>query len=166
MVVCGAQKLNEIRSAGKTLCWRLVERPNPQFCGPYKASEQRFLETWLFRRSARSWPGLLLQPFLPSGAGIAIWRGRGPALPAFRKELASSSTHPCTLRYIYCSQESVLQSKDFPEWGKIRRFGRTTASRWSQEGGNRRYKINGNENGLLAAGVGLFKIFSLFSMGF
>ena len=33
MVVCGAENLDEISCAGKTFCWRLVERPNPEFCG-------------------------------------------------------------------------------------------------------------------------------------
>ena len=33
MVVCGAEELDEISCAGKTYCWRLVERPNPDFRG-------------------------------------------------------------------------------------------------------------------------------------
>ena len=34
LVVCGAEELDEISCAGKTYCWRLVERPNPAFRGP------------------------------------------------------------------------------------------------------------------------------------
>lgn len=33
MVVCGAEDLDEISCAGKTYCWRLVEKPNPAFKG-------------------------------------------------------------------------------------------------------------------------------------
>lgn len=33
MVVCGAEDLDEISCAGKTYCWRLIERPNPAFRG-------------------------------------------------------------------------------------------------------------------------------------
>ena len=33
MVVCGAEELDEISCAGKTYCWRLAERPNPEFRG-------------------------------------------------------------------------------------------------------------------------------------
>lgn len=33
MVVCGAENLDEISCAGKTFCWRLVERSNPAFQG-------------------------------------------------------------------------------------------------------------------------------------
>lgn len=33
MVVCGAEDLDEISCAGPTSCWRLVERPNPDFHG-------------------------------------------------------------------------------------------------------------------------------------
>ena len=31
MVVCGAEDLDEISCAGKTFCWRIVKKPNPQF---------------------------------------------------------------------------------------------------------------------------------------
>lgn len=33
MVVCGAENLDEISCAGRTYCWRLVERPNTEFHG-------------------------------------------------------------------------------------------------------------------------------------
>lgn len=40
MVVCGAENLDEISCAGKTFCWRLVERPNPEFCGPKDVEDE------------------------------------------------------------------------------------------------------------------------------
>ncbi|KAI9792600.1 MAG: anthranilate phosphoribosyltransferase [Piccolia ochrophora] len=33
MVVCGEEDLDEISCAGRTFCWRLVERPNPDYRG-------------------------------------------------------------------------------------------------------------------------------------
>lgn len=33
MIVCGLEDLDEISCAGKTNCWRLVERPNPEYRG-------------------------------------------------------------------------------------------------------------------------------------
>ncbi len=42
MVVCGAEQLDEISCAGKTDCWRLVERPNPAFRGPRDEEDEDF----------------------------------------------------------------------------------------------------------------------------
>ncbi|KAI4171035.1 MAG: hypothetical protein LQ343_004572 [Gyalolechia ehrenbergii] len=42
MVVCGEEKLDEISCAGRTHCWRLVERPNPAFRGPRDEEDEEF----------------------------------------------------------------------------------------------------------------------------
>jgi anthranilate phosphoribosyltransferase len=42
MVVCGAEDLDEISCAGKTNCWRLVERPNPEFLGPRDEEDEDY----------------------------------------------------------------------------------------------------------------------------
>lgn len=42
MVVCGEENLDEISCAGKTFCWRLVERPNPQFHGPKDVEDKDY----------------------------------------------------------------------------------------------------------------------------
>ena len=42
MVVCGAEDLDEISCAGKTYCWRLVERPNPAFRGPKDEEDEDY----------------------------------------------------------------------------------------------------------------------------
>lgn len=42
MVVCGAEDLDEISCAGKTNCWRLVERPNPAFRGPKDEADEDY----------------------------------------------------------------------------------------------------------------------------
>ncbi|KAL9604467.1 MAG: hypothetical protein Q9219_000432 [cf. Caloplaca sp. 3 TL-2023] len=42
MVVCGEERLDEISCAGKTRCWRLVERPNPAFRGPLNEEDEEF----------------------------------------------------------------------------------------------------------------------------
>lgn len=42
MVVCGEEQLDEISCAGKTHCWRLVERPNPAFRGPRDEEDEEF----------------------------------------------------------------------------------------------------------------------------
>ncbi|KAI9808544.1 MAG: hypothetical protein M1825_003693 [Sarcosagium campestre] len=34
MIVCGQEELDEISCAGPTLCWRLVDTPNPDYRGP------------------------------------------------------------------------------------------------------------------------------------
>lgn len=42
MVVCGAEELDEISCAGKSYCWRLVERKNPEFRGPRDEEDEEF----------------------------------------------------------------------------------------------------------------------------
>ncbi|KAL8644095.1 MAG: hypothetical protein Q9210_007426 [Variospora velana] len=42
MVVCGDELLDEISCAGRTRCWRLVERPNPAFRGPRDEEDEDF----------------------------------------------------------------------------------------------------------------------------
>lgn len=42
MVVCGAEDLDEISCAGKTYCWRLIERPNPEFRGSKAVEDDDF----------------------------------------------------------------------------------------------------------------------------
>ncbi|KAI4123701.1 MAG: hypothetical protein LQ338_005142 [Usnochroma carphineum] len=42
MVVCGEEQLDEISCAGKTSCWRLVDRPNPAFRGPRDEEDEEF----------------------------------------------------------------------------------------------------------------------------
>ena len=42
MVVCGAEQLDEISCAGKSYCWRLVERKNPEFRGPRDEEDEEF----------------------------------------------------------------------------------------------------------------------------
>ncbi|MCJ1237170.1 anthranilate phosphoribosyltransferase [Varicellaria rhodocarpa] len=42
MVVCGVEELDEISCAGKTYCWRLVERPNPDFRGPKNEEDEDY----------------------------------------------------------------------------------------------------------------------------
>ncbi|KAL8823823.1 MAG: hypothetical protein Q9170_008312 [Blastenia crenularia] len=42
MVVCGEERLDEISCAGRTRCWRLVERPNPAFRGPRDEEDEEF----------------------------------------------------------------------------------------------------------------------------
>ncbi|MCJ1223562.1 anthranilate phosphoribosyltransferase [Toensbergia leucococca] len=42
MVVCGAEDLDEISCAGKTYCWRLVERPNPAFRGSTNEEDEEY----------------------------------------------------------------------------------------------------------------------------
>ena len=42
MVVCGAEDLDEISCAGKTFCWRLVERPNPEFRGSKNEEDEDY----------------------------------------------------------------------------------------------------------------------------
>ena len=42
MVVCGAENLDEISCAGKTYCWRLVERSNPAFRGPRDEEDEDY----------------------------------------------------------------------------------------------------------------------------
>ncbi|KAL8719936.1 MAG: hypothetical protein Q9181_007992 [Wetmoreana brouardii] len=42
LVVCGQEQLDEISCAGKTDCWRLVERPNPAFRGPRDEEDEEF----------------------------------------------------------------------------------------------------------------------------
>lgn len=42
MVVCGAEELDEISCAGATYCWRLVERPNPEFRGPRNEEDEEY----------------------------------------------------------------------------------------------------------------------------
>jgi len=42
IVVCGAEDLDEISCAGKTNCWRLIERPNPQFRGPKDEADEDY----------------------------------------------------------------------------------------------------------------------------
>ncbi|KAL8931526.1 MAG: hypothetical protein Q9216_007172 [Gyalolechia sp. 2 TL-2023] len=42
MVVCGEEQLDEISCAGRTYCWRLVERPNPAFRGPRNEEDEEF----------------------------------------------------------------------------------------------------------------------------
>lgn len=45
MVVCGAEDLDEISCAGTTYCWRLVERPNPEFRGSPDADDDNYTTT-------------------------------------------------------------------------------------------------------------------------
>ncbi len=42
MVVCGEEDLDEISCAGRTFCWRLKERPNPQFRGPWDEQDEDY----------------------------------------------------------------------------------------------------------------------------
>ncbi|CAF9920234.1 MAG: hypothetical protein GOMPHAMPRED_002019 [Gomphillus americanus] len=42
MVVCGAEDLDEISCAGKTFCWRSVEKPNPEFRGPKTEEDEDY----------------------------------------------------------------------------------------------------------------------------
>ena len=42
MVVCGAEEMDEISCAGKSFCWRLVERPNPDFRGPKNEEDEEY----------------------------------------------------------------------------------------------------------------------------
>lgn len=42
LVVCGEEQLDEISCAGRTDCWRLVERPNPSFRGPRDEEDEEF----------------------------------------------------------------------------------------------------------------------------
>ncbi len=42
LVVCGAEELDEISCAGKTYCWRLVERSNPAFRGPKDEADEDY----------------------------------------------------------------------------------------------------------------------------
>ena len=42
MVVCGSEDLDEISCAGKTYCWRLIERPNPAFRGPKNEEDEDY----------------------------------------------------------------------------------------------------------------------------
>ena len=42
LVVCGAENLDEISCAGKTYCWRLVERPNPEFRGSKNEEDEEY----------------------------------------------------------------------------------------------------------------------------
>ena len=42
MVVCGAEHLDEISCAGKTHCWRLIERPNPAFRGSKNEEDEDY----------------------------------------------------------------------------------------------------------------------------
>lgn len=42
VVVCGAEDLDEISCAGKTYCWRLIERPNPAFRGSKNEEDEDF----------------------------------------------------------------------------------------------------------------------------
>lgn len=45
MVVCGAEDLDEISCAGNTYCWRLVERPNPEFRGSKDEDDDNYTTT-------------------------------------------------------------------------------------------------------------------------
>lgn len=45
MVVCGAEDLDEISCAGITYCWRLVERPNPDFHGSPDEDDDNYTTT-------------------------------------------------------------------------------------------------------------------------
>ena len=45
MVVCGAENLDEISCAGTTYCWRLVERPNPDFHGSPDEDDDNYTTT-------------------------------------------------------------------------------------------------------------------------
>lgn len=45
MVVCGAEDLDEISCAGTTYCWRLVERPNPDFHGSPHEDDDNYTTT-------------------------------------------------------------------------------------------------------------------------
>ncbi|KZF22267.1 hypothetical protein L228DRAFT_247919 [Xylona heveae TC161] len=40
MIICGEEDLDEISCAGRTLCWRLSERPNPDFRGPKNEEDE------------------------------------------------------------------------------------------------------------------------------
>jgi len=42
LVVCGEEDLDEISCAGRTFCWRLVERPNPEFRGPREEEDENY----------------------------------------------------------------------------------------------------------------------------
>ncbi|KAL9024027.1 MAG: hypothetical protein Q9196_006816 [Gyalolechia fulgens] len=42
MVVCGEEQLDEISCAGRTHCWRLIDRPNPAFRGPRDEEDEEF----------------------------------------------------------------------------------------------------------------------------
>ena len=42
LVVCGAEDLDEISCAGKTHCWKLVERPNPKFRGSKNEEDEDY----------------------------------------------------------------------------------------------------------------------------
>lgn len=42
IVVCGEEQLDEISCAGRTHCWRLVERLNPAFRGPRDEEDEEF----------------------------------------------------------------------------------------------------------------------------
>lgn len=42
MVVCGAEDLDEISCAGKTFCWRTIEKPNPEFKAPETEEDEDF----------------------------------------------------------------------------------------------------------------------------
>ena len=42
LVVCGAEELDEISCAGKTFCWRLKERLNPEFRGPKNQEDEDY----------------------------------------------------------------------------------------------------------------------------
>ncbi|KAI9840036.1 MAG: hypothetical protein M1819_000228 [Sarea resinae] len=42
MIICGEEDLDEISCAGRTLCWRLVERPNPDFRGPKEEDDEDY----------------------------------------------------------------------------------------------------------------------------
>ena len=42
MVVCGAEDLDEISIAGKTFCWRLKERANPEFRGAISQEDEEY----------------------------------------------------------------------------------------------------------------------------
>lgn len=42
LIVCGEEDLDELSCAGRTFCWRLVEKPNPEFKGPSDPEDEDY----------------------------------------------------------------------------------------------------------------------------
>ncbi|MCJ1479594.1 anthranilate phosphoribosyltransferase [Lambiella insularis] len=83
MVVCGAEDLDEISCAGKTYCWRLVERPNPEFRGSLNEEDEDYTtsDDEAPPRTIIEIQEFQLQPSdfgLPSHALLEISPGRTP----------------------------------------------------------------------------------------
>jgi anthranilate phosphoribosyltransferase len=81
MIVCGLEDLDEISCAGKTNCWRLTERPNPEYRGSQENGDYETSDDEAPPRMLTSLEHFQLQPSdfgLPSHPLSEVYSGKLP----------------------------------------------------------------------------------------